>query len=143
MLDATGRSKVLLQVVRFGLTGITATVTHFLMLILFTGVAGLRPWLANGSAFCVALLITWVGQKSWVFESENTSSDKFTAVRFLIVALTGLAANSSIMFACEQFLEDPIVVGFLIATTTVPVLTFILSKFWVFRAQISFTGECK
>lgn len=141
MSDALGLNRTLLQIIRFGLMGAAATATHFLVLVSLTSYAGLRPWLANGLAFCVALLVTWVGQSSWVFRSNNASPDKFVAVRFLIVALTGLAANSGIMFVCEKLLEDPVVVGFLIATTLVPFLTFILSKFWVFRTQDSFKGE--
>lgn len=143
MLDAISRNKTMSQIVRFILVGGAATATHFAVLISLTNGFGVRPWVANGSAFCVALFVTWIGQSVWVFSHKKENLNGVTVARFLVVALTGLSANSGIMFVCERLLENPVIAGFLIATTSVPFLTFILSKFWVFQMRNSFEGESK
>ena len=118
------------QVIRFGVTGVLATVTHYLVLRLLVETGGLSPSFATAVAFCVAVLVTYFGQSRWVFQQPLRTMRGIG--KFLTTAIGGLIANVGIMFAAVNLLGQHYNVGFIAALIVVPTATFVVSKLWVF-----------
>lgn len=118
------------QVFRFAITGVLATATHYIVLRILVEIAGLKPALATAFAFCVAVLVTYIGQSRWVFQQKLSTAGGFG--KFMATAVGGLLANVAIMYGAVDLLGQHYLVGFLTALFVVPTSTFIVSKLWVF-----------
>ncbi len=119
------------EVLRFGIVGITATLTHFVVLTLGVEAIGMDPVPANGLAFACAVCVTYLGQSFWVFQVKRHSLKQLQ--KFLVSAVGGFIANLLLMALITQALGLHYYVGFLAVTILVPLGTFLLNKFWVFK----------
>lgn len=118
------------QILRFSITGILATLTHFAVLTTGVEVFGLPPIPTNGLAFCVAVIVTYLGQSLWVFRARGHNTAQMG--RFVATALLGLVSNVGLMALVVRGLGLPYQVGFVTALICVPLMTFVANKFWVF-----------
>lgn len=119
------------QIGKFGIVGILATLTHATALTILVEIFSLIAWQANGAAFLIALVVTYIGQSYWVFQDTNHTATKST--KFIMVALLGFFLNITIMYAMNELLALHYLIGFFTATLIIPIITFIFNKFWVFR----------
>lgn len=123
------------EVVRFGVTGLFATLVHFLVLTTAVELLALSPVLANGLAFCVAVTVTYLGQSRWVFREAQKVSGAAAAgrlSRFGVSVVAGLLGNMGIMALATRGLGLNYRIGFLAGLVIVPVAIFVINKFWVF-----------
>lgn len=118
------------EILRFGVVGVLATLTHFAVLTLAVEAVGLPPAPSNGLAFCVAVCVTYLGQSIWVFRQTDHGGTRMA--KFLLTALGGLAANVGIMALAVDVLGLDYRVGFVTGLVLVPAGTYLVNKFWVF-----------
>lgn len=118
------------EVLRFAITGIAATLTHFTVLTLGVEAGGLGPVPANGLAFACAVCVTYLGQALWVFRVAGHSLVQVQ--KFLVSAGAGFAANIGLMALITGPLGLHYLAGFAAVTLLVPLGTFLANKFWVF-----------
>lgn len=121
------------EIARFGIVGVLATLTHFVILYALVERAGLVPSLANGAAFLCAVCVTWLGQSRWVFAGHGSTSVA-KLLRFAVSLTVGLLANVAIMALATEVLDLGYRAGFVIACLVVPALSFVINKLWVFRS---------
>jgi putative flippase GtrA len=113
------------QILRFGVNGGLATATH--AACLYVGLAvGFGPAVANGLAFLCAVLVTYAGQRWWVFTRPPVAMH-----RFIAVVLLGFTLQTSGM-ALWVWLGGDVWWGWLFLTLAVPFTSFLLMRFWVF-----------
>lgn len=126
------------EVIRFGIVGVLATLTYFLILSALVEYAGINPTSANGAAFLCAVCVTYLGQSLWVFGGRNRPvlGNMF---RFSVSLTITLSANVAIMAMATQVFGLGYRIGFLIACLVIPVLSFFINKLWVFSPG-SFRG---
>jgi len=112
---------------RFALVGLSATFTHvgFAWLILFWQPLA-NPYLVNSAGYALGFFVSYFGHRYLTFRTTGSMS------RFLLVVIAGFGLNNLIVTvllaaAASSFL------AILIATATVPVLTYVASSRWVFR----------
>lgn len=122
------------EIARFGCIGVAATLTHFLLLRLGVERLGLRPTPANGLAFSVALLVTFLGQSLWVFRGYGRIGLDLVG-KFGASLLVGLIGNMGIMALCTRVMGLSYQTGFLVGLIVVPAISYLLNKLWVFRRQ--------
>lgn len=120
------------EILRFGCVGVLATLTHFVILSLGVELLHLPPVLANGIAFSVAVLVTFFGQSFWVFRGHG-GTDAGRIGRFGLSLVMGLLANMAIMALATGPLGLPYQTGFVAGLVLVPMASYVLNKFWVFR----------
>lgn len=118
------------EILRFGITGIIATLTHFGVLTLGVELFGYAPTPSNGVAFVCAVCVTYLGQSFWVFRVPAHSLRQ--VLNFMISAGAGFAANIAIMALVTGVLDLHYHIGFAIVTVLIPLCTFVANKFWVF-----------
>lgn len=120
------------EVVRFCTVGLTATAVHFLILTLTVEQLAIPPSPANGLAFICALLVTYLGQSLWVF-SERSRHSAAQILRFSVSLGVGMITNVGVMALSVHGLNLSYQTGFTIGLILVPVLSFPINRFWVFK----------
>ncbi len=120
-----------MQLLRYGSVGVIATLTHALVFIFLVELFDIRPVGAVVIAFLSALALSYFGHHRWTFNSTSPHGVQF--IRFLLVALLGLGANVSITYLIVDVLFFWYGLALLLTVTAVPLLTFYLSKYWVFN----------
>jgi putative flippase GtrA len=113
------------QLLRFAANGGVATAVHAGCLYAALAV-GVVPALANGFAFLCAVLVTYGGQRWWVFNRPPVALSRFA----FVVAL-GLLLQVGGM-ALWVHLGGHVWLGWFALTLLVPFVSFVLMRFWVF-----------
>ncbi len=127
------------QYFKFGVVGGAATVTH---VVLFTGLielAGAAPLLANLAAFCIGVVISFLGNFRWTFAGEHPRSGSNARVnrtfaRFFAVAVFGLGLNSLAVYVITDMLTMSYLYSAGLMITVVPAILFVIYKYWAFAA---------
>jgi putative flippase GtrA len=99
--------------------------------------AGLAPLAANFVAFGIAVLISFFGHFRWTFRGQTAGGrhrQRTALLRFIIVALTGLALNTLAVYGVVNLLAWPYYYAIALMISVVPLVVFALSKFWAFAA---------
>lgn len=120
---------LLRRATRFGLSGLFATGTHVLCACLLIEVVGVRAVAANGLAFSIATLLSYLLNTFWTFRRRATGAN---ALRFWTVALLGLGLTLLLSGAAEAA-RLHYFVGILLVIVLVPPLTFVLHSAWTYR----------
>jgi putative flippase GtrA len=119
------------QLTRFGFVGLLATAVHASVGLGLSEGAGMQPFWANMIAFCCALGVSFFGQTQLTFPDSTADSAAFS--RFVVVALSGLALNQLIVWVTTSILDIPYWMSLPIIFCTVPIVTFLLLKFWALK----------
>lgn len=118
------------QFSRFAVVGVVGTIGHYVLLILSVSGLGLSPVVGATMGAALGALINYGLNYRYTFASSSRHAKALP--RFLLMAGLGLMANALIV----GFLVD---VGFhylaaqVLATGTVLVINFLVSKTWIFR----------
>ena len=123
------------QAARFAVVGGTATSTHLCVGLLLAETVGLEPLWANLWAFAAAVLVSYFGNLVWTFGMASEGLGRLP--RFAALALCGLASNQAIVFIAVSLAGWNYRVALAIILLVVPVLTYLGSRQWVFRAATS------
>lgn len=117
------------EVPRFVLVGVGITALHAAVATLLVMVSRLHPAIANGVAFAVATLVSYLSHTLWTFDSRPTRK---RLARFLIVALAGLVLTVTIAGATDM-LGFPFYIGIGAVVAVVPGASFTTHKLWTYR----------
>jgi putative flippase GtrA len=125
-----------LQYARFGTIGLAAAAIHVLMFAAAIELAGLAALVANFVAFGIAVVVSFFGHSRWTFRGQTGGGgwhrQRTALVRFIIVAMTGLALNSLAVYVVVNLLAWPYYYAIVVMLFVVPLVVFALSKFWAF-----------
>jgi len=113
----------------FTLSGITATLTHVITAVALIEVIGVDQTYANGIAFSLATLISYVGNTLFSFDSKMGSA---TAWRFLLVSFAAGLLTMLIAWVVERA-HGHYLVGIASIVLLVPPATFLAHRFFTYR----------
>lgn len=116
---------------RFAVSGGLATVTHVLVFVTLVEWLALRPVFAAAPAFVVALFVSYGMNYHWTFSASGLH--RVLLPRFVVVALLGLTLNLGITYVVVDVAHYWYGYALLLVVLLVPLVTFLLSKFWVFK----------
>ena len=132
MSDALSNSTLPGQISRFAAIGILATIVHVVMASLFHYGIGFSPLVANLGGFFCAFIPSFAGHYFWTF--EKTSDMRRAMPRFFLVAILGLCLNQAIVWLVVHVLDQSFALAMALGIVIIPATSFVLSKFWAFRA---------
>lgn len=116
--------------VRFTLVGGVATVSYFVLGLLFVDFFKLPLLFGNALAYTLSFVISYLGQCLWTFEAGHNHLAMLP--KFAITQLVGLGINSCIIGLCVR-LGLVYMLAMLVAILITPVFVFFICKYWVFR----------
>jgi len=126
---------LLQRLLKFGLTGGLATVTHVLLVWIGVEYLGWSATLATLPAFLIALLLSYALNHRWTFQAQGRHDHYFP--RFATIAVGGLILNGLIMYSLTERLHLPYPWALLVIVLVIPLFSFILNHYWTFNPQSS------
>ena len=125
---------VLRQLASFGTIGIVATLLHVTAAYLLRSGFGADPYFANLIGFLLAFGISFAGNARLTFSYRGAISAAF--VRFLALSSVSLVMTT-LWMAWVVRNGLPMSLYVLVVILTVPPVTYLLSRFWVFAPPSS------
>ena len=116
---------------RFAITGGLATAVHATVFVICVEWLGVDPVAAVVPAFLIALTVSYGLNYRWTFGASGPH--RVMLPRFFAVALNGFLLNLLITWLVVDVLAYWYGYALIVAVFVVPLITFALSKFWVFR----------
>lgn len=127
-------TRVLLrQGYRFAAVGLLATAVHVGIALLLTEAAAFGALSANLLAFCVALGVSYGGNRRWTFAA--TGPHRRQALRFAFVAIVALLLNQLIVHVAVDRWALDFRLALAIVVLVVPILSLMLNRGWVFAGR--------
>jgi putative flippase GtrA len=122
--------ETLRQLVIFGLVGAAATVTHYLIALGSHEGMGFSLYLANLAGYVCAVMVSYFGHGLLTFRVKLTSR---VLGRFIVVSVTTFLASEMILAGLQTGAKLPHRVSLAVVVLTIPVISFLLNKLWVYR----------
>ncbi|QKV65858.1 GtrA family protein [Pseudomonas sp. 43A] len=128
-MTSAEKSALIQRGLRFAVTGVFVTALHALVAVLFIHFISAPPPLANGVAFAVATVVSYVINTTWSFSARLHGR---TLVRFLLVSVCGFFLAMFVAWAA-QMAGLHYLLGIGAVALTIPAFTFVLHNFWTYR----------
>ena len=116
--------------VRYSLVGVFSVLLYYVSLIFLVEVMRLSPTLASAFAFGLIVVIAYVLNYYWTFQSQSRHT--YVIPRFILTSLLGLLLNTGVMFVSVEILGLWYLVGASIGVVIGPVSNFLLNSNWSF-----------
>jgi putative flippase GtrA len=126
------KSELFWQIIRFGLVGSLAAVTQLTIVMVLVEFGLLQPLAANILGFMIAFQVSYWGHRHWTFNATNVQHS-VAAPRLFLIASSGFIANELFYYIMMTTFHFPYIPALLVVLTILPFITFVTSKFWVFR----------
>ena len=123
----------LMRIVRFVVSGGTATAVNLGILFVLTHLFGLWYLLSSVIAFLGAFFVSFTMQKYWTFEDDSTSRLRSQALIYLSIILVGLGVNTALIYSFVEYARLHYVVAQLISGIFIAVMNYFSYKHLVFR----------
>lgn len=124
------------QALQFVLVGAAAAATHLLAVAALVALLGMAPLVANVLAFLVAFVVSYNGHALLTFAASGARGPA-VVLRYFAVASLGFAANELLYAAALHWLHWHYLASLVLVLLLVAAGTFVLSKFWAFRARVT------
>ena len=128
-MTSVEKSALIQRGLRFAVTGVFVTALHALVAVLFIHFISAPPPLANGVAFAVATVVSYVINTTWSFSARLHGR---TLVRFLLVSVCGFFLAMFVAWAA-QMAGLHYLLGIGAVALIIPAFTFVLHNFWTYR----------
>ncbi|ALI02844.1 GtrA family protein [Pseudomonas sp. FW306-02-F02-AA] len=128
-MTSAEKSALIKRGLRFAVTGLFVTALHAVVAVLLINYVLALPPVANGVAFSVATLVSYVINTSWSFSSRLHGR---TLGRFMMVSGAGLLLAMLVAWAA-QMAGLHYLLGIGAVALTIPAFTFVLHNFWTYR----------
>ncbi|WP_445179412.1 GtrA family protein [Pseudomonas sp. McL0111] len=128
-MTSAEKSALIQRGVRFAVTGVFVTALHALVAVLFINFVAPQPPLANGVAFTVATVVSYLINTTWSFSARLHGR---TMLRFMVVSVCGFFLAMFVAWAA-QMAGLHYLLGIGAVALTIPAFTFVLHNFWTYR----------
>lgn len=115
--------------VRFCITGGLTTVVHVMVVMMCVHALGFAPVTANGTAFVVANLLSYLVHTYWSFSDAPAVQN---LRRFIVVSLGGLGCAVLVAWAV-QVAGWHYLYGTGLTILVLPIVSFLMHNFWTYR----------
>jgi putative flippase GtrA len=123
------------QIFKFGLIGISASLVHWLTVVIIVESFAIQPLLANIFGFLCSFTLSYQGHSNWTFKSTVPRGHQ-PLPRFVVVAILGFGLNESLYYLFYTVEKMNYIVGLTLAILLTSICTFVLSKIWAFNHDL-------
>ncbi len=125
-------NNLLMQLFKFGIVGVVATLLDFLFLFLFTDVLGMHYLFSAAISFVLSTLFNYVASMRFVFNSKFSKDEKSKElILFVILSVIGLLLNQFLMWFFVEKIALYYMAAKIVATFFVMAWNFISRKVWL------------
>ena len=116
----------------FVVIGVVATGVHVTTALGVQRLAAAGPMAASIAGYAASVGLSYIGNSLLTFRRRVMHGPQFA--KFAAISLAGLALNQAIVFVCARLAGWPLWQALIPVALLVPASTFLMSKFWAFRA---------
>ena len=120
--------ELLIQIFKFGIVGVVATLVDFVFLYLFRDLCKFPLVVANTLSFSISVIYNYFASLTFVFNVDKSKSKSRNFVIFIICSLIGLGLNDLIVYVITDKLRIYYMISKVIATIFVMVFNFVTRK---------------
>lgn len=121
-----------MQLFKFGIVGVLATVLDFLFLFVFTDVFGMYYLFSAAISFVLSTLFNYAASMRFVFNSKFSKDEKTKELLlFTILSVVGLLLNQFLMWLFVEKIALYYMLAKIVATFFVMAWNFISRKIWL------------
>lgn len=121
---------MILQIIKFGIVGVIATLVDVGTLTALTELLHVDVLVSSAISFCVSVAVNYILSMAFVFKSKN--QDKFREIIiFVLLSVGGLCLNQLILWIGVKFTTVYYLIVKLFALVIVPVYNFITRKIFL------------
>lgn len=125
-------SRLLAQIIKFGLVGVVATVIDFLVLTVLTELFGVYYLTSAAAGFIISTIFNYLASMRYVFKSRFTASERHKELLlFVTLSVIGLVLNQFFMWLFVEQFGLFYVLSKIAATVFVMAWNFISRKLWL------------
>ena len=125
-------SKLLGQLMKFGVVGIVATVIDFVVLTILTETFGVYYLTSAAIGFIIATLFNYVASMRYVFNSRFGPHEKRKElIIFILLSVVGLGLNQFFMWLFVEFFSIFYIFSKVLATVLVMTWNFVSRKIFI------------
>lgn len=118
--------------VRYGLVGVAASLVHAGISLALHKLLGMDPFWSHATGWLGGLFTAYTGHYYFSFKDQASHKSRFP--KFVVTALTGFSLHQGgVLLLVNQMQLDYSTQALPILMVSVPMVTFLMSKFWVFR----------
>ena len=122
------------KLLRYGISGASATFTHISLLYLFTDICRIYYLVATSMAFVCAFFVSFSLQKYWTFRDKDNTKVKKQLGLFLFIAITNLCLNALGMKTMVDFVGVNHLISQAIVSLGIAAWSFFAYSF-IFKAK--------
>lgn len=131
------KSKLLTQILKFGVVGGSAFLIDYLLMIFLTEIININYLISSAISFSVSVIFNYILSVVWVFDVNRERKSHLTFMLFLVLSLIGLGINQILMWVLVEItglgeiLEKFYMIAKLFVTGVVMVYNFITRKIFL------------
>ncbi|WP_236074859.1 GtrA family protein [Teredinibacter purpureus] len=122
--------ELIVQLLVFGVVGVLATLTHYLVALFSYEGLNLSLYFANLLGYLSAVLVSYFGHGRFTFKQSFRWA---LFVRFSVMSVTTFLCSELMLVGLENYAQLPARFSLAVVVCTIPIVTFVLSKLWVFK----------
>lgn len=128
-LKVSGKiENLLVQIFRFGIVGVIATIIDFIFLYFFKELCHLPIILSNTLSFTISVLYNYWASLTFVFNINQEKDKRKRFVIFIVCSVIGLILNDIIVWVVTDVFKMYYLISKVIATLIVMVFNFVTRK---------------
>ena len=120
--------KLLVQIFRFAIVGVVATIIDFIFLYIFRDIFNLTLAVSNTLSFTISVIYNYFASLTFVFDVNKEKSKFKNFIIFIVCSVIGLILNDFIVVIVTNKLKVYYLISKVIATIFVMVFNFITRK---------------
>ena len=118
------------EIIAFGFVGGLATITHYLFALIANEWLQLPLYLANLIGYLFAVGVSFIGHSKVTFQVDM---NHVLLRRFCLMSIATFGLSEVLLWSLESGLELQSRIVMLIVVVTIPAISYLLNKFWVYR----------
>ena len=120
--------KLVIQIFKFGIVGVVATIIDFVFLYVFKDFCHFNTLISNTLSFCISVIYNYWASIKWVFDINKEKNPQKNFIVFILFSIIGLILNDLIMWIATDNLNIYYMISKIIATSIVMIFNFITRK---------------
>jgi putative flippase GtrA len=118
----------------FGIIGSLAALVHYCVAVSLEGFMHISPAYSNIAGFVLAFPVSYFGHSKLSF-ANHQSSHQEALPKFFAVALAGFIANQILVLGLMHLFKLPFWLILGVVMVIVAITSYLMSRFWAFKAK--------